>query len=199
MALKTIKGPAIFLAQFAGDEAPFNLLDEIGKWVARLGYSGVQLPSWDGRLFDLKKAAESQTYADEVKGKLLCTVCRSRNCRPTCKASRVAVHPAYDEAFDGFAPESVRRNRATGQQRAVQQLHSRWRRRLSAARPERTRVFRARLAWPYLYPWPHCWRAWLKPPSTSWPGAGSRFSTCSTRRVLTSAMKFIRAKTCTTV
>jgi sugar phosphate isomerase/epimerase len=63
-----IKGPAIFLAQFAGDAAPFNSWDAITKWAASLGYKGVQIPSWDGRLFDLKKAADSKTYCDEVKG-----------------------------------------------------------------------------------------------------------------------------------
>ena len=33
-----IKGPGIFLAQFAGDEAPFNSLPAIAAWVAGLGY-----------------------------------------------------------------------------------------------------------------------------------------------------------------
>ena len=64
----SIKGPAIFLAQFAGDEAPFNSLDSISKWASDLGYIGVQIPSWDARLFDLKKASESKGYCDEVKG-----------------------------------------------------------------------------------------------------------------------------------
>jgi sugar phosphate isomerase/epimerase len=57
--MKTIQGPAIFLAQFAGDAFPFNNLDSIAGWAASLGYKGVQVPSWDGRLFDLKRAAES--------------------------------------------------------------------------------------------------------------------------------------------
>ena len=65
---KNIKGPAIFLAQFAGDAAPFNSWDAICKWAAGLGYKGVQIPSWDGRIFDLKKAADSKTYCDEIKG-----------------------------------------------------------------------------------------------------------------------------------
>ena len=64
----TVKGPAIFLAQFAGDVAPFNSWDSICKWAGSLGYKGVQIPSWDGRLFDLGKAAESQTYCDEIAG-----------------------------------------------------------------------------------------------------------------------------------
>jgi len=64
--MKTIQGPAIFLAQFAGDAAPFNTLQNIAGWAKSLGYKGVQIPSWDGRLFDLKRAAESKTYCDEV-------------------------------------------------------------------------------------------------------------------------------------
>src|ERR1700684_337580 len=68
--MRTIKGPAIFLAQFAGDAAPYNSLPEIARWAAGHGYKGVQIPSWDARLFDLAKAAESRTYCDEVKGAL---------------------------------------------------------------------------------------------------------------------------------
>jgi len=58
--MKTIKGPGIFLAQFASDEAPFNSLDGVAGWAANLGFKGVQIPSWDRRLFDLQRAAESQ-------------------------------------------------------------------------------------------------------------------------------------------
>src|SRR3546814_4338005 len=67
--MKTIKGPAIFLAQFAGDSVPFNSLDAIAGWAAVHGYKGVQIPSWDARLFDLRKAAESRTYCDELTGR----------------------------------------------------------------------------------------------------------------------------------
>jgi len=63
-----MKGPGIFLAQFAGDEAPFNGLASIARWAAEVGYAGVQIPTWDSRLFDLRKAAESQDYCDEVAG-----------------------------------------------------------------------------------------------------------------------------------
>jgi hypothetical protein len=37
----TMKGPAIFLAQFVGDAPPFNSLDAICGWAAGLGYKGV--------------------------------------------------------------------------------------------------------------------------------------------------------------
>ncbi len=83
----TIKGPAIFLAQFAGDAAPFNSWDAITKWAGSLGYKGVQVPSWDGRLFDLRKAAESKAYCDEIAASPRPTASRSRSCRPICRAS----------------------------------------------------------------------------------------------------------------
>ena len=67
---KTMKGPAIFLAQFAGDAAPFNSLKSIAEWAAGLGYKGVQIPTWDGRLFDLKKAASSKAYCEELHSAL---------------------------------------------------------------------------------------------------------------------------------
>ena len=54
--MKTMKGPAIFLAQFAGDEAPFNSLPSMAKWAASLGYKGIQVPTWDSRLFNLERA-----------------------------------------------------------------------------------------------------------------------------------------------
>ena len=80
--MKTMKGPGLFLAQFAGDEAPFNSLDAICRWAASLGYKGVQIPTWDARLFDLKKAAESDAYCDEVKG--------------IVRAARARDHRAFD-------------------------------------------------------------------------------------------------------
>ena len=60
--MKTIKGPAIFLAQFAGDADPFNNLDAIARWAAGHGFKGVQIPSWDARLFDLaRRGSHSST------------------------------------------------------------------------------------------------------------------------------------------
>ena len=103
----TMKGPAIFLAQFAGDAAPFNSLPSIAKWAAGLGYKGIQIPSWDARLFDLDKAAGSKTYCDEVKG-----ICKDAGVEITelsthLQGQLVAVHPAYDTSFDAFAPAQV--------------------------------------------------------------------------------------------
>ena len=98
-----IKGPAIFLAQFAGDPAPFNSWDSITKWAASLGYKGVQIPTWDGRLFDLKKAADSKTYADEVLGVARANGVEVTELSTHLQGQLVAVHPAYDEGFDAFA------------------------------------------------------------------------------------------------
>ena len=108
--MKTIKGPAIFLAQFAADESPFNSLNEIGSWAANLGFKGVQIPSWDNRLFDLTQAAASQTYCDEVKGTLAQHGIEITELSTHLQGQLVAVHPAYDEMFDGFATIEVQGN-----------------------------------------------------------------------------------------
>ena len=153
MALKTIKGPAIFLAQFASDQAPFNSWDSITKWAAGLGFKGVQLPSWDGRLFDLKKAAESKTYCDEVKGVAQKNGIEITELSTHLQGQLVAVHPAYDDAFDGFAAPEVRGNPKKRQAWAVDQL-------LLAAKASGNLgltehvTFSGALAWPYIYPWP---------------------------------------------
>ncbi len=118
--MKTMKGPAIFLAQFAGDKPPFNSLKAIAEWAASLGYKGIQIPTWDGRLFDLAKAASSKTYCDEVKG-----ICREAGVEITelsthLQGQLVAVHPAFDTGFDAFAPKEVHNNPKARQQWAVE-------------------------------------------------------------------------------
>ena len=50
-----MQGPGIFLAQFMGAEPPFDRFDTACKWAADLGYTGVQVPSWDARCIDLKR------------------------------------------------------------------------------------------------------------------------------------------------
>jgi sugar phosphate isomerase/epimerase len=108
--MKTMKGPAIFLAQFGGDAAPFNSFDSICGWAASLGYVGVQVPSWDARLFDLGRAAESDDYCDEVKGVAAEHGISITELSTHLQGQLVAVHPAYDEVFDGLAPREVRGN-----------------------------------------------------------------------------------------
>lgn len=151
--MKTIKGPALFLAQFAGDTAPFNSWGAITKWAADCGYAGVQIPSWDGRLFDLDKAASSKTYCDELKG-----IARENGVEITelsthLQGQLVAVHPAYDTAFDGFAAPAVRGNPAARAAWATDQV----KKALTASKNlglSAHATFSGALAWPYVYPWP---------------------------------------------
>ena len=151
--MRTIKGPGIFLAQFAGDAAPFNSLDAICGWAAELGYKGVQIPTWVSSFIDVEKAANSKTYADEIRGTVEKHGLTITELSTHLQGQLVAVHPAYDTLFDGFAPASVHNNPKARQEWAVQTL-------LNAAKASRNlgltqhATFSGALAWPYLYPFP---------------------------------------------
>jgi sugar phosphate isomerase/epimerase len=151
--MKTVKGPAIFLAQFAGDAAPFNTLDNICAWAAKLGYKGVQIPTWDARLFDLKRAAESKTYADAIRGIVEKHGLAITELSTHLQGQLVAVHPAYDIAFDGFAPPDLRGNPKARQAWAVEQLRHAAKASANLGLTAHA-TFSGALAWPYLYPWP---------------------------------------------
>jgi sugar phosphate isomerase/epimerase len=149
--MKTIKGPGIFLAQFAGDEAPFNTLEGMAHWAAKLGFAGIQIPSWDARLFDLKRAAESQDYCDELEGVVRRAGLEITELSTHLQGQLVASHPAYDTMLEGFAPAGL--DAKARQQWAVQQLH--W----AAKASQRLGLtahatFSGALAWPFFYPWP---------------------------------------------
>jgi len=151
--MKTIKGPAIFLAQFMGDKAPFDTLESICEWMASIGYLGVQIPSWDARCFDLKRAAESKTYCDEIKGVVESYGLQITELSTHLQGQLVASHPAYDALFDGFAPEAVRGNPRERTAWAVDQLH------LAARASENLGLnahatFSGALLWHTFYPWP---------------------------------------------
>jgi sugar phosphate isomerase/epimerase len=151
--MKTIKGPALFLAQFAGDEAPFDTWDNITKWAADCGYLGVQIPSWDARIFDLEKAATSKTYCDELKGQAAANGIEITELSTHLQGQLVAVHPAYDEAFDAFAAPEVRGNPKARQEWAVDQV----KKAITASNNlgiNAMASFSGALAWPYIYPWP---------------------------------------------
>ncbi|MFN4194115.1 MAG: sugar phosphate isomerase/epimerase family protein [Tabrizicola sp.] len=151
--MKTMKGPALFLAQFAGDAAPFNSWGSITKWAADCGYVGVQVPSWDGRLFDLEKAAASKTWCDDFKGVAAEAGLQVTELSTHLQGQLVAVHPAYDTAFDGFAAPAVRGNPKARAEWAVDQV----KKALTASRNlglTAHATFSGALAWPYLYPWP---------------------------------------------
>jgi sugar phosphate isomerase/epimerase len=151
--MTTVKGPAIFLAQFMGDQPPFNDLKSICKWVKSLGFVGVQIPTWDARCIDLQKAAESKTYADEIKGVIKECGLEITELSTHLQGQLVAVHPAYDSLFDGFAPANLRGNSKARTEWAVQQL--KW-----AAKASQNlglnahATFSGALLWQTVYPWP---------------------------------------------
>ncbi len=151
--MKNIKGPAIFLAQFMGNEPPFNNLKSICKWAASLGYVGVQIPTWDGRCIDLKKASESKDYCDELKDMVESCGVQITELSTHLQGQLVAVHPAYNEMFDGFAPKSVHGKPKERTAWAVDQLKY-------AAKASKNlglnahATFSGALMWHTVYPWP---------------------------------------------
>ena len=108
--MKTIKGPAVFLAQFADKSEPFNTLDGICKWASGLGYKGIQIPTWESSLIDLDKASDSQDYCDELIGKVRSYGLEITELSTHLQGQLVAVHPAYDLMFDNFAPDNLKNN-----------------------------------------------------------------------------------------
>jgi sugar phosphate isomerase/epimerase len=151
--MKTIKGPGIFLAQFAADVAPFNSLEGMALWAAKLGFAGVQIPTWDKRLFDLKMAAESQDYCDGVLGKLKDAGIALTELSTHLQGQLVASHSAYDVLLEGFAPTEMAGDSKARQEWGVQQLE--W----AATASKRLGLnahatFSGALAWPFFYPWP---------------------------------------------
>lgn len=151
--MRTIQGPAIFLAQFVQDQAPFNTLVGLAQWAADLGYVAVQLPTWLPHLFDLERAAASPAYCDDLRALLAASGLVISELSTHLQGQLVAVHPAYDPLFDAFAPSALHGRPAERQQWAVDQL-------LLAARASRNlsltahATFSGALAWPYFYPWP---------------------------------------------
>ncbi|AEG50933.1 Xylose isomerase domain-containing protein TIM barrel [Sphingobium chlorophenolicum L-1] len=150
--MKTIKGPAIFLAQFMGEEAPFDTLDHLAQWAAGLGYQGIQLPT-DPRLIDLQAAATSKDYCDDLLGRLAAHGIALTELSTHLQGQLVAVHPAYDTLFDGFAPPTFRGNPAARTEWAIEQV------KLAARASAHLGLsahatFSGALAWPYFYPWP---------------------------------------------
>jgi sugar phosphate isomerase/epimerase len=151
--MKTIKGPAIFLAQFMANKPPFDNLKTICKWAASLGYVGVQIPAWDPRCIDLQKAAESKDYCDEFKGTVESCGLQVTELSTHLQGQLVAVHPAYNEMFDAFAPKKYHGNYKERTAWAVEQLKF-------AAKASKNLgltahvTFSGALLWHTVYPWP---------------------------------------------
>ncbi len=150
--MNKIKGPAIFLAQFIGVESPFNDLNSLCQWAANLGYKGIQLPT-DPKLIDLAKAADSQSYCDEITAIVKKSGLQITELSTHLQGQLVAVHPAYDQLFDGFAPEQVRNNPVARTAWAIEQL------KYAAKASQRLGLtahatFSGAFLWHTFYPWP---------------------------------------------
>ncbi len=151
--MKTIKGPAIFLAQFMDDKAPYNSLDSICKWVASLGYKGVQIPTWDSRCIDIERAAKSKRYCQEIQGIVESHGLKITELSTHLQGQLVAVNPAYDVMFDGFAPAEVQGNPKARTRWAVRQV------KYAATASKHmglkaSATFSGALLWHTVYPWP---------------------------------------------
>src|SRR5579883_995087 len=118
--MSQIKGPALFLAQFAQDVPPYNTLENITQWAKDLGFIGIQIPGWDCRFIDLDKAAESKQYCDDLKGR--CNGLAVTEIATHLLGQLVAVHPAYDIMFDAFAPQELHGNPQARTEWAVNQM-----------------------------------------------------------------------------
>ncbi len=151
--MRTIKGPGLFLAQFARDTPPHNTLESIARWAKNYGYAGIQVPTWDRRFFDLNKAYDSETYADEIKGKLADIGIVITELSTHFQGQMVSVHPAYDLMFDGQVAPELRGDPEKRRLWAAEQVRK-------AARVSRRFgltghvSFTGSLAWPYIYPYP---------------------------------------------
>lgn len=149
--MSQIKGPAIFLAQFAQDIPPYNTLPAITQWVKDLGYIGVQIPGWDCHFIDLDKAAASKQYCDDLQG-------QTNGLEITEIATHligqlVAVNPAFDILFDSLAPSALRNNPKARTEWAVDQMTKA----IKASRNLGLNVlptFSGALLWHTMYPWP---------------------------------------------
>ncbi|WP_016701640.1 sugar phosphate isomerase/epimerase family protein [Pseudomonas chlororaphis] len=151
--MKTLKGPSLHLAQFSDAAPPFNTLPAIAAWAAGLGFKALQIPAWDERLFDVRLAASSQDYCDEVSGTLAEHGLVISELTTHLFGQLVAVHPAYDTLCDGFAPAALRGDSGAKTQWALEQL------KLSAKASRRLGLsdmgtFSGSFAWPYFFPFP---------------------------------------------
>jgi sugar phosphate isomerase/epimerase len=151
--MKTLKGPAVFLAQFMGDRPPFDDLAGMARWAAELGFVGIQVPVGNPAFIDVARAADSQTYCDELRGRVAECGVELTELSTHLEGQLVAVHPAYDTLFDAFAPPPVRGRPAARAAWATEQV------KLAARASARLGLkaqatFSGALLWPMLYPWP---------------------------------------------
>jgi sugar phosphate isomerase/epimerase len=146
-----MKGPGIFLAQFLREEAPYNNIENIGQWVAMMGYKGVQIPSWDGRVFDLDKAAQSKSYCEDLQAKLKKNGLEISEVAAHLQGQVLGIHPAYEVAFAPFYPGGL------NDKQRVQWAQDQLKKAVAASANlglKSVPVLSGALAWHMMYPWP---------------------------------------------
>lgn len=149
---RSLQGPGLFLAQFVRNHAPFDTLESICRWAASLGYTGVQIPSWeDPRFIDLTRAAVSSAYCDDWQARLAGCGVRLTELNASLAGQVLALHPAYAEAFRAFYPPGLddRARVAWATEHLLQSVR--------AAARLGTRcvpVVSGGFAWHLMYPWP---------------------------------------------
>ncbi|MEJ5177146.1 sugar phosphate isomerase/epimerase family protein [Erwinia sp. MYb416] len=127
--MKTLKGPGLFLSQFIGQDAPFNTLDNLAQWAADLGFKALQIPCNHPHIFDVEKAANSQSYCDDIRERL------------------AAYGLTISELSTHLEDPRARQQWATGVLMQAAQASARLGLTAHA-------TFSGALAWPYFYPWP---------------------------------------------
>lgn len=151
MENRPIQGPGIFLAQFLGNEPPFNNLEHITQWVAGLGYKGIQIPVWDPRVIDLDNACQSKTYCDDIKGYLADLKVDVIELAAYLQGQCIEMHPAYEQLFQPFYPEGLK------DKQRLEWATSELKKTIDASYLMGTKnisTLSGSIAWPYLYPWP---------------------------------------------
>ena len=149
--MASMKGPGVLLAQFLRDEPPYDTLENIGGWVAGLGYQGVQIPAWDPRVIDLDQAAESVAYCDDYRGRLADLGLEITELATHLQGQVLAMHPVYEVGFEAFYPHGLSGSERTAW--AADQLAKSIRASANlgiGAIP----TFSGALAWHMIYPWP---------------------------------------------
>lgn len=146
-----MKGPGIFLAQFLRDEEPYDNLENLGGWVADMGYKGVQIPVNEGALIDLDKAAESEAYCDDLRGKLADLGLQPTELAAHLAGQCLAISSAYEVAFEGFYPEGLRGNERA--EWAAGELEKAIRASANMG-TDNIPTMSGGFAWHMIYPWP---------------------------------------------
>jgi sugar phosphate isomerase/epimerase len=149
--MQTIKGPAIFLAQFFEDNKPFDDIYSIAKWASDLGYRGVQIPTWDPRAIELDLAASSKDYCDQYKSKLNQIGVEIVELASYLQGQAMGMPSVYENLFQSFYPQGF------NDKQRVDWATDQLRKTVLASKNLGTKhisVLSGGLAWQFMYPWP---------------------------------------------